>query len=63
MSDTKNYEDKILFFDSNQDLEKKLELARKILPLTNGYTLNQIERAFESVLIDLKTGFLINLLD
>lgn len=63
MSDVKDYQKKINFFQPKKDLEKKLELAEKILPLVNGYTLKQIEESFQSVLIDLKTGFIINLAD
>ena len=53
----------IKLFNAEQNLEKKLELAEKILPLVNGYTLKQIEESFNSVLIDLKNGFIINLED
>ena len=63
MSDLKNHQNNINFFKSEKDLEKKLELAEKILPLVNGYTLKQIEESFQSVIIDLKTGFIINLED
>ena len=63
MTDVKKYQDKIQFSDPKKDLEKKLELAEKILPLVNGYTLKQIEESFNSVLIDLKNGFIINLED
>ena len=63
MSDLKNHQNKIHFFKAEKDLEKKLELAEKILPLVNGYTLKQIEESFQSVIIDLKTGFIINLED
>ena len=63
MSDLKNYQNKIHFFEASKDLEKKLELAEKILPLVNGYTLKQIKESFQSVLLDLKNGFIINLED
>ena len=63
MTDVKKYQDKIHFSDLKEDLEKKLELAEKILPLVSGYTLKQIEESFNSVLIDLKNGFIINLED
>ena len=63
MTDVKKYQDKIHFSDPKKDLEKNLELAEKILPLVNGYTLKQIEESFNSVLIDLKNGFIINLED
>lgn len=63
MSDVKDYQEKIHFFQPEKDLEKKLELAEKILPLVNGYTLKQIEESFQSVLVDLKNGFIINLED
>ena len=63
MTYVKKYQDKIHYTDPKEDLEKKLELAEKILPLVNGYTLKQIEESFNSVLIDLKNGFIINLED
>jgi len=63
MSKTQKSQDKIFFFDSQQNLEKKLELSEKILPLINGYTIKQIEESFQSIMIDLKCGFIINLED
>ncbi|WP_445720490.1 hypothetical protein [Flavobacterium sp.] len=63
MPNVKKYQDKIHFFKPEKDLEKKLELAEKILPLVNGYTLKQIEESFQSVLIDLRNSVIINLED
>lgn len=63
MSKTQKSQDKIFFFDSQQNLEKKLELSEKILPLINGYTIKQIEESFQSIMTNLKCGFIINLED
>ena len=58
----KNYKN-IKFFDAEQNLEKKLELTEKILPLISGYSFKQIEESFQSVLIEIKNGLVINLED
>ena len=58
----KNYKN-IKFYDAEQNLEKKLELAEKILPLISGYSFKQIEESFQSVLIEIKNGLVINLED
>ena len=53
----------IKLFNAEQNLEKKLELTEKILPLISGYSFKQIEESFQSVLIEIKNGLVINLED
>jgi hypothetical protein len=59
---SKNFKN-IKLFDGEQNLQKKLELTEQILPLISGYSFKQIEESFQSVLIEIKNGLVINLED
>jgi hypothetical protein len=56
-------QDKLIFFEPEEDSKKKLELMNKILPLISGYTLSQIQCAFRFVESSLKEEYVINLSD
>jgi hypothetical protein len=56
-------QDKLIFFQAEEDSKKKLELMNKILPLISGYTLSQIKCAFRYVENSLMEEYIISLQD